>query len=313
MRQCTKYVSTVCFLLRQSLRTLATGAGSLALLLALLALVTSKQASGFGLTSNREAPFFDPAQATIPLPVLFPAQLAVTPALPVANSAITIRASGDWHDSCIPRYQTHQITGNLITIVAVVNPPTTVCGQVITPWSFSVPIGILPVGSYQVDLTMIRYGSAARYATSTFLVAPAPVAKLIPEVGGEVTQHDRGQRTTLIIPPGALRAPTVFAISYQPAPTVTAPLQFVGHPIAVMATQTSFTMPFTLTMRYSDTVRGPVIPGTTALYRWQADQWVTEGITVTTNLTDGLTAQITHLTLYALLGETTHFYLPIAR
>ena len=39
MRQCTKYVSTVCFLLRQSLRTLATGAGSLALLLALLALV----------------------------------------------------------------------------------------------------------------------------------------------------------------------------------------------------------------------------------------------------------------------------------
>ena len=160
---------------------------------------------------------------------------------------------------------------------------------------------------------MIRYGSAARYATSTFLVAPAPVAKLIPEVGGEVTQHDRGQRTTLIIPPGALRAPTVFAISYQPAPTVTAPLQFVGHPIAVMATQTSFTMPFTLTMRYSDTVRGPVIPGTTALYRWQDDQWVTEGITVTTNLTDGLTAQITHLTLYALLGETTHFYLPIAR
>ena len=93
MRQCTKYVSTVCFLLRQSLRTLATGAGSLALLLALLALVTSKQASGFGLTSNRDAPFFDPAQATIPLPVLFPAQLAVTPALPVANSAITIRFS----------------------------------------------------------------------------------------------------------------------------------------------------------------------------------------------------------------------------
>ena len=28
MRQCTKYVSTVCFLLRQSLRTLATGAWS---------------------------------------------------------------------------------------------------------------------------------------------------------------------------------------------------------------------------------------------------------------------------------------------
>lgn len=313
MRHCTKYVSTVCLLLRRSLRMLATSAGSLALLLALLALVTSKQASGFGLTNNRETPFFDPAQATIPLPVLFPAQLAVMPALPVANSAITIHASGDWHDSCIPRYQTHQITGNLITIVAVANPPTAVCLQVISPWSFSVPIGLLSAGSYQVDLTIIRDGNAERYATSTFLVASAPVAKLITEVGGEVTQQDRGQRTTLIIPPGALRAPTVFAISYQSAPTVTAPLQSVGYPIAVMSTQTTFTMPFTLTMRYSDTVRGPVIPGTTALYRWQDDQWVTEGITVTTNLTDGLTAQITHLTLYALLGQTTHFYLPVVR
>lgn len=80
-----------------------------------------------------------------------------------------------------------------------------------------------------------------------------------------------------------------------------------------MAMQTTFTLPFTLTMRYSDTVRGAVIPGTTNLYRWQEGQWVTDGITVTATLTDGVTAQITQLALYALLGQTNRFYLPILR
>lgn len=316
----TRRLSMVCSRLRQPLRCLTASAVSLLLLLTLMILVEGNWGHALGALvksvlaagEQQTPPIFDPAQATIPPPFL-PVQLEAIPALPANNSPITIRAFGMWHDACVPRYQTHQIIGNVITIAAVANPPMVVCGQVITPWSFSVAIDPLSAGNYRVDLLITRSGVAARYQSIALTVTSPPAAQLITATGGEVTHHDNGQRTTLVVPSGAVTTPNVFAISYQPAPTITTSLHPVGHFVAITAAPANFAKPFTLTLRYSDTVRGPTIPGTATLYRLSSGQWVTDGITVTTQLTDGLTAQISQLSLYGLLGQTNRFYLPILR
>jgi hypothetical protein len=239
-------------------------------------------------------------------------QLAVAPALPDPNALITITAAGIWRNTCIPRYQAHQVTANLIRINAVGEPFGAICGQAITPWKFAVAVGSLPVGAYRVELYIACCGdSAGTPYTTLFTVTPAPVAALIADAGGELSQRDTGQRITLIVPPRALITPTLFTITYQVAPTRTNHLLPIGHFFAITATQPNFTLLFTLTVRYSDSVRGPIMRDTEMLYQLQDGRWVTNGITITTRLTDGLIAQITQLSRFGLLGSSNHLYLPI--
>ena len=81
------------------------------------------------------------------------AQVNVVPGLPTQDDDIQVIAAGDWYDTCIPFYQSHQIDDNVIREDAVVDyPPDTGCADMITPWEFMVDIGKLPAGFYEVNL-----------------------------------------------------------------------------------------------------------------------------------------------------------------
>ena len=95
-------------------------------------------------------------------------QINISPVLPTQNDTIQITPSGEWPDSCIPLYQSHQIVNNVIMIDAVIDYPGIVCLTVILPWGFTVDVGALPGGSYRVDvyITDLMYG----FPTSTLCI-----------------------------------------------------------------------------------------------------------------------------------------------
>lgn len=235
-------------------------------------------------------------------------RLTVTPPRPTLNEAIIIGTDGIWSDACVPVYKTHQITANRVQINAV-RPVNIICGQIPTPWSLSIWFDPLPAGTYAVDLLIANEDGTGSFTyTTTFTVTLTSNTRLITSAGGALTQQDRGQRATLVVAPGGVVTSTLFTLSYQPAPTTTDPLLPIGHVVALRATPTGLRKPLTLTLHYSDTLRGPVIADTIQLYRLQSGQWVTDGITITARLTDGLIAQITELSAYRLLGRTNRLY-----
>lgn len=77
--------------------------------------------------------------------------IVVTPPSPTTLDPISITVSGQWSDSCIPRSPMVTIVGSLITIAT--SHPGAICAMVITPYSFTVPIGRLPAGTYWVQVT----------------------------------------------------------------------------------------------------------------------------------------------------------------
>ncbi len=137
------------------------------------------------------------------------------------------------------------------------------------------------------------------------------VSASISSEGGSLTHTYAGHRTTLDVPPNALSAPSEFTISYHTPPAMSGKLIGMDHFFDLDASQNTFNLPLTLTITYSDTVRGPIIAGTEQLYGWQEGQWVTDGITLTHRLPNQLTIQVNHLSLFGVLGETNSLYLPL--
>ena len=314
-------MSTCNVSLRRTALYLPVGMGGLTFLFFLWLLGAPVPVSGSDLSSPTAS--YTTAQHAHPLAVPNPmgarqavtpaVQLTVTPPIPTLAQAITISAGDIWPDGCVPVYKSHQVTANHIKIDAT-TPVGEPCGQVVTPWALSVVLDPLPTGIYTVDLLIVGDdGTEGLTYTTTFTVTLTPSTQVITSTGGALVHHDRGQRATLVVAPGSVVTSTRFTMRYQPAPITTGPLLPIGHVVALTATPTSLTKPFTLTLRYSDTVRGPVIADTVQLYRLQSGQWVTAGITITARLTDGLTAQITQLSLYGLLGRSNRLYWPIAR
>jgi hypothetical protein len=80
-------------------------------------------------------------------------QINVVPSLPAQDDNVQVTVSGDWYDTCIPSFLSHQIDNNVIRVDAVVDyPPGTGCADMITPWKFMEDIGELSPGSYEVAL-----------------------------------------------------------------------------------------------------------------------------------------------------------------
>ena len=79
------------------------------------------------------------------------AQIEIQPANPTAGDNITIRLSGTWPNACVPQNPQVTVAGNRILIQT--SNPGEVCGQALTPWSLTVPIGQLPAGVYEVVVT----------------------------------------------------------------------------------------------------------------------------------------------------------------
>ncbi len=307
--------------LRRTAPCLTVGIGSLLLFSFLWLLAAPLPVSGAGF--NRPTERHATAQSLHPLAALHqlvahevvtPAvHLSVTPPRPTRNEAIILSAGGIWRDACVPVYKTHEVTANRIRVNAII-PVGIPCGQALTPWALSIWLDPLPVGPYAVDLLIVgEDGTESFTYTTTFTVTLTHSTRFITSAGGIMTHHDSGQHATLVVAPGSVMTATLFTMSYEPAPTTPNPLLPIGHVVALTATPTSLTNPLTLTLRYSDTLRGPVMADTVQLYRLQGSQWVTDGITITARLSDGITAQITQLSRYGLLGQTNRFYLPIVR
>ena len=95
------------------------------------------------------------------------ARVDMAPSFPTQDGYVQVIASGDWYDTCIPFYQSHQIDSNLIRVDAIVDYPAgTGCADMITPWEFTVDVGKLPSGFYEVNL----------YITDVFNQVPIPTA-----------------------------------------------------------------------------------------------------------------------------------------
>jgi hypothetical protein len=236
----------------------------------------------------------------------------IYPPEPTAEDVIQITPSGVWGTSCAPVYQAHQVTGNVIRIYAAANPLCQLCLQVLTPWEFTVEAGPLPAGAYTVELYIrICVWPPYLHDKTSFTVTHVPVSTVISADGGELIYHYVGHTTSLAVPPGALSAPSMFTISYHIPPTTTGQLRGMDHFFDLDGAQTVFAMPLALTVSYSESMRGPIVPGTENLYRWQDSQWVTDSITLASRRSDGLSAQITHLSLFGVLGESRRAYVPI--
>ena len=72
------------------------------------------------------------------------------PALPQINEEITVRLAGLSLDSCTPRYDSHGVITQTLTVEAQI--PDLACGQVPTPWQMDAAVDPLPAGEYQVEM-----------------------------------------------------------------------------------------------------------------------------------------------------------------
>ncbi|MFQ5858777.1 MAG: hypothetical protein ACE5LU_24515 [Anaerolineae bacterium] len=71
------------------------------------------------------------------------------------------------------------------------------------------------------------------------------------------------------------------------------------------------TQPYTVTVQYTDSEKGPVIESTLGLYSWDGSQWVREPTSVVDIATNTVTATPDHFSLWAVLGETRRMFLPL--
>jgi len=87
---------------------------------------------------------------------------------------------------------------------------------------------------------------------------------------------------------------------------VTAVYSDTGQPAQLAPGQT-----YTITVRYTDAEKGPVIENTLALYYWNGSGWVKEPSSVVDTVANTVRATPNHFSLWAVLGETRRIYLPL--
>lgn len=159
------------------------------------------------------------------------------------------------------------------------------------------------------------------YSASKFDIATWRITQVkgtaSPEAGGTVTS-DAGD-TTIQIPAGAITGTVVITQSPAYGMPPGGNLTGIGHVFDVSAVYSSTGQSAqlapgqtcTITVQYTDSEKGPAIENTLGLYWWDGNDWSQQGITSSVNVADNLvTAQVDHLSLFAVLGETRRVYLP---
>ena len=140
---------------------------------------------------------------------------------------------------------------------------------------------------------------------------------IYPGMGGEVFSPDRGAKVEF--PAGAVTQPTevTYTIEGTPPTGDLIGVRFFNLTAVISGTTTPVTetnLPYSVTVLYTEQGAGSVIQDTLALYAWDDtnELWTQEGITSTTNITENVvTAQLSHLSIFGVLGETNWIYLPL--
>jgi len=144
------------------------------------------------------------------------------------------------------------------------------------------------------------------------------VSDVIGTGGGELESYDGN--TSIQIPAGAITDTAIITQSPASGMPPSGNLTGIGHVFDVTAVYSSTgqpadpTQPYTITVQYTDTEKGPAVEDTLGLYWWneEASQWSQQGIASSVNVADNLiTAEVDHFSLFAVLGETRRMYLPV--
>ena len=144
--------------------------------------------------------------------------------------------------------------------------------------------------------------------TPTPTPLPAPASRAIGPEGGIIWQNYPSHLTLLDVPSGSVASTTVFTIQYDLRTDHQQILEGLDHFFFVDA-RPGVSMPLRLVLGYPE--QNPLILNTVGLYRLDAMNWVTTGITLTRITTGTLSALIDRSGLYGLLGQTNRYYLPI--
>ncbi len=174
-------------------------------------------------------------------------------------------------------------------------------------------------GASQTTLNGPRDGFIAQFGivptpsptpSPTATPTPGPASAAIGTEGGMLVHQYPGHSTQLLIPAGVLNASTTFTISYNMLPAIQGELEGIDHffTVEMRGTPTPFSPPLQLRMDYSST---HTISGTLGLYRLEAGEWITEGITVTHQSVGQIRADVRYMGLYGLLGRANRAFLPL--
>jgi hypothetical protein len=99
------------------------------------------------------------------------AKINIAPQNPTANDYVSIKISGKWPNTCIPRNP--QVTRpDDKTIRISVSNPSEVCGQALTSWSHTLDIGKLATGAYKVTVNHTSVTGQERLGSKQFNVRP---------------------------------------------------------------------------------------------------------------------------------------------
>ena len=181
-------------------------------------------------------------------------------------------------------------------------------------------IGTYGTGRSLRDLAVVgRYVFVAEeYARLVILWHAFPASADIPVSGGTLTVP--ADSTHYLFPANTFTDIVVITHTARfpgNAPS-TGNLTGISHFFDVTAVYSSTgqpaypTQPYTITVQYTDTEKGPAIEETLGLYWWDGSDWSQEGITSTVNTVNNMvTAQADHFSLFAVLGETRRVYLPL--
>lgn len=203
-------------------------------------------------------------------------------------------------------------------------------------WRAALKTGGAPAGAYRLAAFVDDTPSVATFSlsaaaplralegTATLVVGlsaagvPAPLTAIIgPDGGSLVSAPDQ---TSYTFPAGAFTAPVTIShtlywpwllpsttplVSAGPAFDLTAVYSATGQPAQLAPGQV-----FTVAIDYP--AAGTAIPETLGLWGWDGAAWSQAGITSTVDtVQQRVTAQVSHLSLFAVLGETHRVYLPL--
>jgi len=155
-----------------------------------------------------------PVSITTLSPPVGGVQISIEPPLPTAQDAISITVSGLHHSSCTPQYQTHQRTGDRITIQSMPSPEP-FCLPAEFSWHYTIGLGLLDAGRYTVTHTV-----EAQVDTAVFTVTTAaPGAPIIQVDERQAHAAMVGELFQFVIKATGIPAPT-YALQ-QAAPGMT--------------------------------------------------------------------------------------------
>jgi len=142
---------------------------------------------------------------------------------------------------------------------------------------------------------------------------PLATSTVITDGGGNAASASG--LTVVAFPPGAVLTDTL--ITHTPV-TLPPSAMAVVDAFDLSATQisdgvsvTSFLKPFTLTVGYTDAGKGAAIEATLGLYWRDGDNWTAIPSAELDSAANVISTTLDHLTVFAVMGETHHVYLPL--